>query len=240
MAELNDGEYWFLLMWSYHLGVGNPQDIPSLGFFMLRLSAPSPEPVIEALVRKRVLELSPDQRMVKFTDYGLELFRATQRSQKEWESQPIARISTADRDQILVRAGETFKANRVLRDIFRRPTREVCVVDPYLGPFIFDLLEDANLQLTARLLTSTKIKQAAIDAYRAYRNQYGSVEMRLTDVEIHDRYILWDGAQVLHVGHSLKDLGTKDTQINFVADPEPQVRFFEERWAGARLTSYAA
>ena len=38
----------------------------------------------------------------------------------------------------------------------------------------------------------------------------------------------------LHIGHSLKDLGTKDTQINLVADAAPQFRLFEERWARGR------
>lgn len=203
---------------------------------MLRLSAPTPEPIIDALVKKRVLERSPDRHKVKFTDYGIELFRATQRAQKEWEAEPVARISTAERDQILVKAGETFRANRVLRDIFRRPQRELLIIDPYVGSMVFDLLEDANSSLSVRVITSPKIKQAAIDAYRAYRAQYPSIEMRLIDDDIHDRYVLWDGTQALHLGHSLKDLGTKDTQINLVADAAPQFRMFEERWAKARAT----
>ena len=68
MAELTEDEYWFLLMWSHHLGATNPQGIIDLGLFMLRLSAPTPEPIIEVLVKKRVLDLSPDRRKVKFTD----------------------------------------------------------------------------------------------------------------------------------------------------------------------------
>ncbi len=231
MTELNEREYWFLLMWSNHLGVGNPQRMTDLTMFMLRFSAPSPEPVVNALVTKRVLELSPDRSKVKFTDYGLELFRAMYQAQKHWDTEPVARISTADRDQILVKAGETFRANRVLRDIIRRPLHELCIIDPYIGPTLFDLLEDCNPRISARLLTSPKVKPVAVDAYRAYRSQFGLVEMRLIDEDIHDRYVLWDGAKALHLGHSLKDLGTKDTQINVVSDPAPQVRLFEERWA---------
>jgi hypothetical protein len=171
---------------------------------------------------------------VKFTDYGLELFHATERGQKEWDGHPIARITTADRDQILIKAGEAFRANRVLRDIFRRPQRNLGVLDPYVGPTLFDLLEDASPRFPVRIITSSKVKQSAVDAYRAYRAQYACTEMRLVDDDIHDRYILWDDNNALHIGHSLKDLGTKDTQINLVADAAPQFRLFEERWAMGR------
>ena len=234
MTELDEREQWFLLMWSLELGFQFPQRVIDLGLLMLRLSGPRPEPLIDALVKKRVLDLSPDRLMVKFTDYGLELFYASNRSQKEWEKQPIARISVVDRDQILVKAGETFRANRVLRDILRRPQRELFIIDPYVGPMLFDLLEDANSRVQTRVITSPRVKDVAIDAYRAYRAQYNLVEMRIIDDDIHDRYILWDGAQALHIGHSLKDLGTKDTQINLVADAAPQFCMFEERWSGAR------
>jgi hypothetical protein len=231
MTELTEDEYWFLLMWSYHLGIRNPQGITELVFFMLRLSAPSPEPVVEALVAKRVLERSPDRRKVKFTDHGLEVFRATERAQKAWDEQPVARISTADRDQILVKAGETFRANRVLREIFGRPQNSLCVIDPYIGPTFFDLLEDARPRLPTRVITSSNAKPNALVAYHSYRKQYGSIDMRIVDSAIHDRYILWDGQHALHIGHSLKDLGTKDTQINRVTDAAPLLRMFEERWA---------
>jgi hypothetical protein len=51
---------------------------------------------------------------------------------------------------------------------------------------------------------------------------------------IHDRFILWDGAHGVHLGHSIKDLGTKDTQVNVLAAPLEQYKLFEERWTEAK------
>jgi hypothetical protein len=59
MAEFTEDEYWLLLMWSHHLGVTSPQGIVGLGFFMLRLSAPRPEPIIDTLVKKRSWTFRP-------------------------------------------------------------------------------------------------------------------------------------------------------------------------------------
>jgi hypothetical protein len=77
------------------------------------------------------------------------------------------------------------------------------------------------------LLSSDGASKALTVSFKAFHNQYPSVELRITDEKkIHDRYILLDGSRALHVGHSLKDLGHKDTQINVVKDPHPVFRLF--------------
>ena len=94
-------------------------------------------------------------------------------------------------------------------------------MDLYVGTMVFDLLEDSGLcGKRCRLLTAT-VPSAVLHAYRAFRSQYGAAtEMAVgKSGELHDRYILWDGAQGFHVGHSLKDLGRKDAQLDLLEAP---------------------
>ncbi len=49
--------------------------------------------------------------------------------------------------------------------------------------------------------------------------------------QIHDRFVLWDKSNCFHIGHSIKDLGTKDTQLNRITNPAVQLKLFEGRWA---------
>lgn len=235
MAELSEREFWLITVYFKHQhGFGGSHDINRIVHEMLGLSCGDAERIIHSLIDKNVLSQSPDKRQVKFTDYGLELYTAMERAQQDWEKQPIIKVSNIERDQILIRAGETFRANRVLREILQEVHSELCIIDAYLGPEIFDLMEAANPHLKARLLASDKAPKLLISTYRAFRNQYPSVELRVTDEnKIHDRYILWDGKRALHVGHSLKDLGKKDTQISVVKDPRPQFGLFEDRWVQA-------
>ena len=50
--------------------------------------------------------------------------------------------------------------------------------------------------------------------------------------DIHDRYIVVDGVRALHFGHSLKQLGESDSEINSVPSAEI-VQRFEELWLKA-------
>jgi hypothetical protein len=235
MAELTEREFWLITVYfKHHRGFHGSHRINDIVMEMLQLSCGDSERIIHALIEKNVLNLSPDKWQVKFTDYGLEMYTAMERAQADWEKQPIIKVSNIDRDQILIRAGETFRANRIVREILQEVRSELCLVDAYLGPEIFDLIEDTNPHLKARLLASDKAPKTLITSYKAFQNQYPTVGLRITDEnKIHDRYMLWDGTRALHIGHSLMDLGKKDTQISVVKDPRPQFGLFDERWAKA-------
>lgn len=156
-------------------------------------------------------------------------------AQKDWESQPIIRITTLDRDEVVIRAGERFRANRLLREIFASAREELSILDPYVGPPLFDLLEEIAQRLQIRIITSEKIKEAAYLSYKAFRSQYPRTELRiLTEDKLHDRFILWDGTHGVHLGHSIKDLGEKDTQVTVLKTATEQYSLFEERWAESK------
>ncbi|MGD1017721.1 MAG: hypothetical protein ABSA12_00230 [Verrucomicrobiia bacterium] len=232
MAELSKKEFWvvgvyFMKFMSWTM----PHELVQVQIALARLHCETGDQILQSLIDKNVLSLSPDGHMVRLTDYGAELYASMSHAQQEWESQPIIRVSNIQKDEILVRAGEHFKANRILREIFSLAKAELCILDPYIGAKVFDLIQDAETGASVRIITSDQTKSAAIIAYGAFKAEYGKVEMRLHGFQqIHDRFVLWDKSHGFHVGHSMKDLGTKDTQLNRIANPAAQLKLFEERW----------
>jgi hypothetical protein len=51
--------------------------------------------------------------------------------------------------------------------------------------------------------------------------------------DVHDRFIIVDSTSAYSAGHSLKDLGSKDTVLTLSPDPTGLVQIFEQRWAAA-------
>lgn len=236
MSEISQDEFWFVKVYfRQYPGTNGAHSITDIQMRMLKLHCGNSRSLIESLIAKKVFSLSLDGLKVKFTDYGVELYAAMDADQKTWDQQRIIKVSNLEKGQILIRAGETFKANRVLREILGQARTELCVLDPYIGPQLFDLVEDVNPGILGRLITSDKGPPAAIITYRAFRIQYPAIELRVIDHgSVHDRFILWDKAKGIHLGHSLKDLGQKDTQLNLIEMPIENISLFEQRWLEAR------
>jgi hypothetical protein len=82
------------------------------------------------------------------------------------------------------------------------------------------------------LISDKPPDNATKQAYQDFAQQFGRIEFRLCDLkDIHGRYIILDHITVLHIGHSLKDLGKSDSSV----DPGPPevIARFEELWATA-------
>ncbi|MDP8217294.1 MAG: hypothetical protein P9M03_01050 [Candidatus Theseobacter exili] len=199
---------------------------------MLKLHCSDAKQMVSSLISKNILSQSPDGNKVKFTEYGVESYLSMKNAQKEWENQPIIRTATIDQKQIIINADEKYKADRILRDIVQEARTELCIIDAYLGCNIFDLIVDLTPCIKARLISSNKTSKTVFTTYKAIREKNPGIELRITDEgKIHDRYILLDGNKAYHFGHSFKDLGSKDTQINSVNDIILQYDNFEKRWA---------
>ena len=52
---------------------------------------------------------------------------------------------------------------------------------------------------------------------------------------MHDRFIIIDSQRCYAVGHSLKDLGSKDTAVTEAPDPNSVMKLFEQRWSAAQI-----
>jgi hypothetical protein len=135
--------------------------------------------------------------------------------------------------RVFLKKGEVFAGNRTARAIFDSAKKTLDIIDTYFGPKVFDMLEISEGSVQIRLI-SDKSDRLTVQAYQDFKKQYGRVEFRRCDPkEIHDRYVIVDGVRAWHFGHSLKDLGEKDSEVNSVPSAEI-VKRFEELWQKAK------
>jgi len=151
------------------------------------------------------------------------------------------KLQDSQRPHLFLKAGEVFAGNRAARGIFTSAKKSLDLVDAYIGPEVFDMLEvtdpavririigEQNSQPPKKVIPSAATKQA----FHLFNREYGNrVEFRTLTNTLHDRFIIIDGTVALSVGHSIKDLGKKQSLINAV-DPVSAIRDFEQLWRSA-------
>lgn len=112
--------------------------------------------------------------------------------------------------------GEEFTSKQTLSsDIFMEYESPLRISDPYVGPKTLDLLASTSIgecKVITRLDNlSQSQKESFLRTWGDFRNEYSHVSIRDFDPpHLHDRYILSQEALIL-VGHSLKDLGGKES-----------------------------
>jgi hypothetical protein len=140
--------------------------------------------------------------------------------------------NASEERQVILRAGETLNANLVLRQIFQSAQSSIEISDPYLGDRLFALLSAKQPQVSIRIL-SASVKQVDRQTATDFKKQYGGLELREQKSGMHDRFIIIDRSSAYVVGHSLKDLGSKDTALTETPDPNSVINLFEDRWNAA-------
>jgi hypothetical protein len=169
------------------------------------------------------------------TASGSRLAQYVERIKLKWLAEIdlfCAKLRDSQAPRLFLRAGEVFAGNRAARSIFTAASQSLDIIDTYFGPQVFDMLEIAQPSVTIRLI-SDKASASTKQAYDLFKQQYGRIEFRTCDLkEIHDRFIIIDGKQALHIGHSIKDLGKSDTLID-AALLGPHQNRFEELWLKA-------
>jgi hypothetical protein len=147
-----------------------------------------------------------------------------------------SRQSTVIRNEQVFPRGTQYEAFKSVTNILRTATKEILVVDNYLGSSLLELIEALPSKPAARLLTfkpSADFKAAVT----AFNKQYGqSVEVRLPQREVHDRAIVVDYKDFFALGASIKDLGDKLSLLNKVEDPANVARLraeFQTIWTAA-------
>ena len=236
MSDLSIGEFWFLRIYEKCFGFSRETKITNVEIVMMELEFYDARSIMNSLIEKKVLKLSVRGQELGITKNGREVYGTAKNIQEKWECHPISSISYIDSDELLIRSGEKFKANRIIRQIFGKAEREILILDPYIGARLFDLLEDSNHKAQVKVLTSDRTPKSLISSYLDYKNRYSSVEMRMvqySDVKFHDRFIFLDASVGYHSGHSFKDLGDKDSQINLLKNPEEHIKIFRDTWNNA-------
>ena len=131
-----------------------------------------------------------------------------------------------------LKPGEVFAGNRAVRRIFDESNTSLEIIDAYIGPAVFDMLEVTASTVQIRILTEQKYYDNATKrSLRLFGQQYGRVELRFAPSNtIHDRYIIVDKVIAFHLGHSIKDLGRKMSEINRISDVDGKIKDFESLW----------
>jgi hypothetical protein len=236
MSDLSISEFWFLRIYEKYFGFLRETKITDVEIAMVGLEFYDTKSIMNSLIEKKVLKLSERGQELGITKNGLEVYRAAKNMQEKWECHPISSISYIDSHGLLIRSGENFRANRIIRQIFGKAKREILILDPYVGAKLFDLLEDSNHKAQVKVLTSDRTPKGLISSYLDYKKRYSSVEMKIvqySDVKFHDRFIFLDGSVGFHSGHSFKDLGDKDSQINLIENPVEHIKIFKDTWDNA-------
>ena len=140
--------------------------------------------------------------------------------------------------RLFLKAGEVFAGNRAARAIFTAAKQSLDIIDNFLSPQVFDMLEVSPASVRIRLISnSDKVNEPTRLAYTKFNQQFKNrAEFRLCDPDtdkLHDRFIIVDGLRALHMGGSIKDLGKRDSLIDS-AELEPHKKRFDELWLKAR------
>jgi len=191
--------------------------------------------IIDKLINDHVLDRSPDGYSFKITDLGVELLEATRRKDEEWKKPGIIKVATFTRNEILIQAGEEFAAQRAIREILSKASSSIDIEDPYIGPDLLDRIDDAGVTLPIRILGT---KWGSPSYCSAFQKKHPKAELRrYSGTELHDRFVFIDGKVAYQFGHSIKDLGKRDTRISKVQDVASALALFEKRWAKGTAVS---
>src|SRR4029077_3655957 len=119
----------------------------------------------------------------------------------------------AEKDQIIINAGEIFRGKIFVTQLFKRSHSTIRLHDNFCAHELLMWLYSASTSVAIQILTSSKtLKQdlAFESLYRAFKQERRTSEVRLTE-DVHDRKIIIDNREAFQVGESVKDIGRKGT-----------------------------
>jgi len=198
--------------------------------------------------KKFWLEFSPgQQRLHDYTlswnwstvcdDFANYLARLRQELELDdpWKQPGVTRVTRKEQGQTLIPAGHQFTGQRLARAVFASATKSLDILDPYIGPELFERIDDAGVKVNLRILTSAK-SSSSPSYFQAFKSTYPNAELRvLEEKKLHDRFIIIDGASAYHFGHSIKDLGKKDTHVSPVEEVRPFKGTFRREMDGGQI-----
>lgn len=115
--------------------------------------------------------------------------------------------------------GQIFDAYALAARIIRSATQSIVLIDNYINENTLTHLAKKAEQVEVLLLSSTLSNTLKLDVQKA-NEQYGGFSAKAFNLS-HDRFLIIDGAEVYHLGASLKDLGKKPV----VSPAEPWFAF---------------
>jgi hypothetical protein len=117
----------------------------------------------------------------------------------------------------LITPGDGDTAKRAVMSQFGRATREIVVIDPYIGSGTIRLLAWAAPDIRL-VVVGTRIDEEAREEARLLRHSGRDIRL-IHQATVHDRWFRVDD-RWWHSGSSLKDLGRRYSRISNIDEPE--------------------
>lgn len=127
-----------------------------------------------------------------------------------------SKISSKQVEVFYFQSGNRFSSKRILsKNLLARVEGDFGIVDPYCGVRTLDILkeiDDKNIKFLTKLdKLYPNQKTRFLRHLTDFKTECNHVEFRdYPSNDIHDRYIISDDCLVI-LGHSIKDLGSKET-----------------------------
>jgi hypothetical protein len=146
--------------------------------------------------------------------------------------------ATADANisEVFLPSGSQHDAYQQIRQIVAGAKRDIVIVDNYVDGTLFALLANSTQSVTIKILTFSTPNDFALEARKFTQQHRYALEVKKDRNDFHDRFIILDGAQVFHLGHSIKDAGSKAMMIHRVEDQRnilAAIQTFQDTWTGA-------
>ena len=103
--------------------------------------------------------------------------------------------------------GQIFDAYKFATDLIRSAKKSILLIDNYVDESVLLMLSKRNAGVKADIYTHAVSRQLQLDLQK-HNSQYPPIEVHVCK-KSHDRFLIIDGADVWHIGASLKDLGKK-------------------------------
>ena len=117
--------------------------------------------------------------------------------------------------------GQIFDAYKFASDLIKSARKSILLIDNYVDESVLLMFGKRAPGVTAEIYTQSISHQLRQDLEK-YNSQYESVEIRVYK-NSHDRFLIIDGADVYHIGASLKDLGKKMFAFSKLAIPASSI-----------------
>ena len=117
--------------------------------------------------------------------------------------------------------GQIFDAYKFASDLIKSARKSILLIDNYVDESVLLMLGKRAPGVTAEIYTQSISRQLSQDLEK-YNSQYEPVEIRVYK-NSHDRFLIIDGADVYHIGASLKDLGKKMFAFSKLAIPASSI-----------------
>lgn len=115
--------------------------------------------------------------------------------------------------------GAVHDAYIEIRQLLLSSQTSIEIVDPYSDSTIFQMLSASSVaQLKIRILTAKTPPDLAAEA-KKFKQQHTGFDVSIrTSGDFHDRFIVRDGKDCFHLGHSIKDFGSKARMLSQIFD----------------------